>query len=69
MEDAVRGALMGEKVHCPGFGFEITKDLCIAEQAKGRSASNPNRMKVYRACRAGCVHSRIGSSQGGKDAA
>lgn len=64
VEQKVKGALMGEKVACPGFGFEITKDRCIAEQAKPRSLANPNRMKVYRACRAGCIHSRIGKGTG-----
>ncbi len=63
VEAKVRGALMGEIVHCPVLD-EITKDRCIAEQGRKFAATSSTRAKLFRACRAGCPHSRLGQSFG-----
>lgn len=65
VEAKVRGALMGEIVHCPVLD-EITKDRCISEQGRKFSATSSTRAKLFRACRAGCIHSRLGQSFGQK---
>lgn len=66
VEAKVRGALMGEIVHCPVLD-EITKDRCIAEQGRKFAATSSTRAKLFRACRAGCVHSRLGQTFGVKE--
>jgi hypothetical protein len=58
VEGKVRGALMGEEVICPVLGA-IGRNVCLDEQAKPGHATSSIRSKVYRACRAGCVHSRL----------
>ena len=58
VEAAVRGALMGETVDCPVIG-EIPRNRCIDHQRKPFSATSPMRVALYRACRAGCPHSRL----------
>ncbi|MFT4098460.1 MAG: transcriptional regulator [Rhodoblastus sp.] len=63
VEAKVRGALMGEIVQCPVLD-EITKDRCIAEQGRKFAATSSTRAKLYRACRAGCAHSRLGQAFG-----
>lgn len=66
VEAKVRGALMGEIVHCPVLD-EITKDRCIAEQGRKFAATSSTRAKLFRACRAGCIHSRLGQTFGTKE--
>ncbi len=61
IEEAVRGALMGLVVACPALG-EIGRDACLSWQRKPFAASSSIRVAVWRACRAGCPHSRIGSA-------
>ncbi|HVJ53481.1 MAG TPA: transcriptional regulator [Aliidongia sp.] len=46
-----------DQVACPVLG-EIAGEDCAAHQAAPFSASNPQRIALYRACRAGCPHSR-----------
>lgn len=58
VEGAVRGALMGLTVYCLAQG-DITKDVCLAWQKLPRGQSDSTRVRVYRACRSGCLHSRI----------
>lgn len=58
IEDAVRGALMGLNVNCPAQG-EIGRDQCLRWQRKPRITSDPTSVRVYRACRSGCPHSRL----------
>ncbi len=58
VEDAVRGALMGLNVNCPAQG-EISKNVCLDWQKKPRGNSDSTSVRVYRACRAGCHHSRL----------
>lgn len=62
VEARVRGALMGETVNCPVLG-DITRDRCLDEQKCGFSTSSSVRARIYRACRAGCQNSRIGSAR------
>ena len=52
------GALMGETVNCPALG-PIGRDRCLAWQKKPFSDASSIRVQVYRACRAGCVHSKL----------
>lgn len=59
VEAKIRGALMGETVICPIVG-EIGRDRCLDEQAKPFVASSSVRTRIYRACRSGCPHSRLG---------
>jgi hypothetical protein len=59
VEAKVRGALMGATVVCPVLG-EIGRDRCLDEQKMPFSAASSIRSKLYRACRSGCPHSRLG---------
>lgn len=62
VEARVRGALMGETVNCPEQG-EISRNRCIDDQGREFSTSSPHRVRIYRACRNNCPHSRIGSAR------
>lgn len=64
IETAVRGAIMRETVECPVLG-DITKNVCLENQAAPFAITNSQRIRIYRACRGGCAHSRI--RQGGSD--
>ncbi len=57
IEDRVRGALMNKRIECPVLG-EIAPGTCQDWQEKPFAATNPERVAVYRACRAGCRHFR-----------
>ena len=64
IEQAVRGGLMGLMVDCPRKG-PMARDVCLAWQAKPKASTSPDRVRMYRACRSGCPHSRIkGASNG-----
>lgn len=58
VEQKVRGQFLGETVDCPVLNT-ITKSDCINAQAKPFSAFDPERVRIYRACRSGCPHSRL----------
>lgn len=60
VEQAVRGALMGATVECPVLG-EIGRDMCLDEQRMPAAATSAMRMQLWRACRAGCPHSKFRS--------
>ncbi|WP_417691522.1 transcriptional regulator [Roseibium sp.] len=62
VEEKVRIALMGLTVTCPALGV-IGRDQCLDWQAKPWASTNSTRSRVYRACRAGCPHSRLPASQ------
>ena len=67
IEQAVRDSLAGKTVLCPGLqGEEIEAMRCRAYQyqKKARVAGNPMLTRVWRACRAGCPHSRLTPPQG-----
>lgn len=58
VEEKVRGALMGAVVDCPALG-EIGRDSCLDWQTKPFAATSSIRAAVFRACRAGCPHSKL----------
>ncbi|MBX3447547.1 MAG: transposase family protein [Parvibaculaceae bacterium] len=60
--EKVRGALLSVTVMCPVLE-EIGRDRCIAEQGKKLSFGNALSARVYRACRGGCPHSRLGDGK------
>lgn len=68
VEAAVRGALLGATVHCPGYGTEISRAFCLGEQRQPFAASSPTRVRVYFACRSGCAHYRPSTKKGDSDA-
>ncbi len=51
VETAVRGALMGLTVECPGLGRAIGVDRCSAQQKRPFSSSSPMAARLSRACR------------------
>lgn len=57
-EQAVRGALMAETVHCPVLG-ELPRNTCISWQRKPFSTANSHNVRMYGACRNGCKHSHL----------
>ncbi|TWB58713.1 hypothetical protein [Nitrospirillum viridazoti] len=61
VEAAVRDTLMRSTVTCPALG-EISGEDCRRHQAAPFSAINPSAVAVFRACRGGCCHSRIGEA-------
>ncbi|MCB1473806.1 MAG: transcriptional regulator [Defluviimonas sp.] len=66
VEERVRGALMGETVCCPVLG-PIRRDTCLDWQGKPFAITSAHRTRMYRACRAGCPHSRLCSPQEERD--
>jgi hypothetical protein len=58
VEAKVRGALMSKTVMCPVVG-EIGLDRCLDEQKMDNTGASSIRAQLYRACRGGCLHSRI----------
>jgi hypothetical protein len=61
MEALVRGALMSEKVECPLLG-SVNRADCAKNQKLPFSAASPERAKLFRACRSGCLHAFGGQS-------
>lgn len=62
VEQAVRDQLMASTVICPVQG-QIGMDACLANQALPFAATNNMRVRLYRACRDGCHHSRVGGDE------
>lgn len=62
VEQRVRDVLMRAQVVCPVLGG-IPSARCIAEQAAPFAPTNHERVRLYRACRAGCPNSRIGGDR------
>lgn len=59
VERAVRGALMGDRVDCPVLG-SIRLDTCIGAQRRTLTEARHELVaRLWRACRSGCVHSRL----------
>jgi hypothetical protein len=67
VEQKVRGALMGETLTCPIVG-EMRRDACAREQKKDFVGTSEIRTALYRACRSGCVHSRLTKTEETADA-
>ena len=60
IETAVRAHIIRERVACPGQGSEsITKAECLAWQGRPFAATNPQRVRMFKACRSGCPHSAL----------
>ncbi len=59
LQQRVEGEFMGAAVQCPVLG-EISARQCLDCQAMPFAATNPQRVRLYRACRSGCPHSQIG---------
>lgn len=58
IEEIVRGALMGSSVECPERG-DMPRDVCLAWQARPYSVTSAAAVRMYRACRSGCPHSKL----------
>jgi len=56
VEAAVRGAYLGATVGCPVLG-ELAVNKCLGHQKAPFAATNPTRVKLFRACRNSCPHS------------
>ncbi|WP_413112124.1 helix-turn-helix domain-containing protein [Thaumasiovibrio sp. DFM-14] len=54
----VKGVILRQTVSCPVKG-EIYIHECASHQEKPFSSANRERVKMYRACRSGCQHSRL----------
>jgi hypothetical protein len=54
----VEGAYMDQCVACPVLG-RLPVHECEENQKRPFTASNPQRVRLYRACRAGCPHSKL----------
>lgn len=55
----VEGALMAATVDCPVLGT-LPRHECLDHQKRKFAASNSQRVRLWRACRAGCPFSEIG---------
>lgn len=56
VEAKVRGVYMAATVECPVLG-EISTAACLDHQARELAATNPQRVRLYRACRT-CPNNR-----------
>ena len=59
VKQAVEGALMNSTVNCPVMG-EMPANRCLENQKREFATTNTMRVRIYKACRGGCKHSRIG---------
>lgn len=59
VEQAVRGAFLNASVPCPVLGT-LTLNVCLQHQRAKFHATNSTRVRLYRACRRGCPHSKMG---------
>ncbi|WP_347279608.1 XRE family transcriptional regulator [Plasticicumulans sp.] len=60
LRELVEGALLGASVRCPVIG-DLVRNKCLEHQARERrfASANPLYVRLYRACRSGCPHSRL----------
>lgn len=65
VEAAFNGAFLNRQVACPVLG-QIQQQVCMEHQRQPFALGNPSRVRLYRACRGGCPHSRLGAI-GAKD--
>lgn len=56
--ETVCSVFLGETVICPVMG-ELEKHRCRQFQKEPFAATNPTRIRRYRACRSGCTNSEI----------
>lgn len=57
--ETIRARLLPDTVTCPVLG-EIPFGECLEWQGRPFAATNHQRAAIYRACRSGCPHSKIG---------
>lgn len=62
VEQAVRGALLNAKVQCPVAG-ELAANQCLEFQRLPFKATNAQRVRLYKACRA-CPNNRANRNGG-----
>lgn len=58
IKNRVEGRYLRHQVHCPVAG-QINVDSCRDNQVRPFSSTNPQRVRLYRACRGGCPHSQL----------
>lgn len=58
VQRAIEGALLGVTVDCPILG-PLASNKCLDLQSLPFAATNPQRVKLYKACRK-CEHNRTG---------
>lgn len=58
LQRLVEGYYLGATVPCPVLGT-VTRDTCEREQRRPFAATNPHRVALFRACRAGCPYSSL----------
>lgn len=58
VEQAVRGALLAYTIECPVLG-ELRAHHCLEYQRQPFANTNPQRIRLYQACRSGCPHARL----------
>lgn len=58
IQGLIEGVYCQKTVQCPVLG-EIGLDVCLNWQAEPFKPVNPTRVKLFRACRGGCPHSKI----------
>lgn len=56
--ETICSVYLGETVICPVMG-ELEKHRCKQFQKETFSATNPVRIRRYRACRSGCINSEV----------
>ncbi|MEW4983102.1 MAG: hypothetical protein AB1Y26_07705 [Cycloclasticus sp.] len=54
----VEGVYMNRTVICP-VSDEISSDVCEENQSRPFINTNPIRVRLFKACRGGCPHSRL----------
>ncbi len=64
VEDRVRGRWMAATVVCPVVG-DLGLDVCAENQSRPFANTNQTRTRLWKACRAGCPHSKIGGKTHG----
>ena len=60
LQTLIEGRLLNQTVDCPVFG-DLAKHKCQEHQARDPRfiTANPLTMRLYRACRSGCPHSKL----------
>ncbi|MGE6316449.1 hypothetical protein ACQKC1_11840 [Shewanella baltica] len=61
IKNRVEGRYLRHHVQCPVAG-QISVDTCRDNQERPFSSTNPQRVRLYRACRGGCPHSQLKQS-------
>jgi hypothetical protein len=69
VEKSVRGVLMAETLECPVLG-ELRKNICLEHQTRAKvfSSTSTLRVRMFQACRGGCMHSRLSQKVGVENA-